>query len=69
MYVSKIGLDDVYPPVLRCSVLWTNVGMSIGPFETKFDEIKIKITTFLIKENWFENVLYQIVANFLGIIV
>ena len=52
--VSKltiIGSDNGLSPGRRQAIIWTNAGvLQIGPWETNFSEILIKIYTFLFKK-------------------
>ena len=56
---SNIGLW----PGQRQAIIWTNAGLLlIGPSETNFSEILIKIHHIFIQENAFENGVWKMVA-------
>ena len=46
-----IGSDNDLSPGRRQAIKWNNIGLlSIGPFETKFSEIRIKMRRFSLKK-------------------
>ena len=55
--LTIIGSDNGLSPGRRQAIIWTNAGiLLIGFFGTNFSEILIKIYTFSLKKNAFENV-------------
>ena len=53
--LTIIGSDNGLPPGRRQAIIWTNAGiLSIGPFETNFNEIFIGIQTFSVKKMHFK---------------
>ena len=64
IYVSKlniIGSDNGLPPGWRQAIIFTNAGiLLIQNAGTNFREILIEIYTFSLRENAFENIVYEI---------
>ena len=64
--VSKlpiIGSDNGLSPGRRQAIIWTIAGiLLIGPLETNFSEILIRIQTFSFKKNAFENIVCEMVG-------
>ena len=58
--LSIIGSDNGLSPQRRQAIIWTNAGiLLIGPLGTNFSENLIKIQTFSLKANMFENVVCE----------
>ena len=64
--VSKltiIGSDNGLSPGRRQAIIWTNAGiLLIRPLGTNFNEMWIKILTFIIHENAFEGVVCEMAS-------
>ena len=64
--ISKIiiiGSDDGLSPGRHQAIIWTIAGIfSLGPLGTKFSGILIKIHTFSLQKNAFENVFWKMAA-------
>ena len=64
--VSKLTIissDNGLSPGRRQATIWTNAGiLIIGTIRTNFNEIFIKIHSFSLKNNTFENVVWKMVA-------
>ena len=63
MCISKLnilGSDNGLSLDRRQAIIWTNAGiLLIGPLGTNLSEMAIAIHTFFIKENAFENIVYE----------
>ena len=61
--LTIIGSGNGLSPDRRQAIIWTNAGLLlIGPLGTNFNEILIKNSNILIKENAFESVVCETAA-------
>ena len=60
-YMVSISSDNGLWPIRRQAIILTNAGLlSIGPLETNFSAISIKIQNVLSKKNAFENIVCEL---------
>ena len=72
LWLIEAGSDNGLSPDQWQTIIWTNAGMVwIGPWETNFNEIVIKVQKFSLKEMiWkccLENVVYFVLASMCSI--
>ena len=61
--ITIIGSDNGLSLGRHQAIIWTNAGiLLIGPLQTNFSEVLIKIDIFIIQVNAFENAVWKMAA-------